>query len=1169
MTGGVLSKADLLQQQAADPMVNVWVAASAGSGKTKVLTDRVLSLLLSGTSPEKLLCITFTKSAAAEMANRIHERLAKWTILSDAELAAEVVRLDGREADDTRMTLARRLFARVLDAPGGLKIQTVHGFCQSVLRRFPIEAGISPHFEVLDERSAGELMMSSRDAVLRAAEGPGIDQDALYAVTRRVAEDQFATLLNRLSASRGRLKEYLDAHGVEGAVARVHAVLGSEPGVGEDDVIRDACAADAADDLGLRMAAEAMFAHGSDANRARAAEILSWLEMGTEERIAGFGTYQKIFLTTDFAPRKTVAVKAVLEAVPSVATVLAAEQERLVQVDARFRRQATGEANAGLLRLGAAILTRFEATKRALARLDYDDLILLTRDLLDSVGAPWVLYKLDGGLDHLLIDEAQDTSPDQWRIVAALADTFFEAEGLAGPPRTIFAVGDVKQSIYSFQGADPEGFRNWRDYFARRAKMGPVDLRPVPMDMSFRSVDPILRAVDSVFSLDASMDGVVDPGAVLRHEAFRTGQNGRVELWPMVEPPDKEDEEAWALPDAAPGLSDDDPLTVFASGLAGRIAAIIGGDILSARARRVRAGDILVLVRRRSALVDALVRALKDRAVPVAGVDRMVLTEQIAVMDLVALGHVLLMPDDDLQLACVLKGPFIGFDDADLFRLAHGRGRQTLWSRLRDAGRRDSRIAAAVEWLAGLMANADYLRPFELFQRVLGDRCPVDYGFGSVSGWQAMVARLGAEAEEPVTEFLSLALTHERVRIPSLQGFLAWFARGRSEIKRDLEAKSRDEVRIMTVHGAKGLQAPVVILPDTARVPQDAGGPEFYWRDAADDAPMPIWTPAKRFRTPVGQDLLATAKLAREREYRRLLYVAMTRAEDRLIVCGYRGARKPDAGCWYDMVREGLEASGAAQTVPFDVSESWRGDALVLEGEQSAPPRTESEKGSDASGAPPPDWLRRAPPPEPEPPRPLVPSRPVLDDPPVRSPLGDPDGQRFVRGRLVHRLLQTLPDLPESRRRGAAERFLAQSGHGLDADARVEIADETLAILDAPELSDLFGPGSRAEVPITGLATQQHEPGGLDGNVPIVSGQVDRLAVTDDAVIVADYKTQRPAPSEVGRIPTAYIAQMARYRDLLRRIFPDRPVRCVLVWTESARPMTVPDSLMDQVQAGT
>ncbi len=557
----------------------------------------------------------------------------------------------------------------------------------------------------------------------------------------------------------------------------------------------------------------------------------------------------------------------------------------------------------------------------------------------------------------------------------------------------------------------------------------------------------------------------------------------------------------------------------------------------------MRAGDIMVLVRRRSAFVEELVRELKQLEVAVAGVDRMVLTEQLAVMDLVALGHFLLLPDDELTLATVLKGPLIGLDEDQLFRLAHGR-EGSLWRELARRAGDEPGFGAAQGTLSALLARADQVPPYEFYAEIMGSGGQPQ----RPSGRRRMIGRLGFEADDPIDEFLTLALAYQRHNPPSLEGFLHWLEAGAVEVKRDLEQSGRDQVRVMTVHGAKGLEAPIVILPDTLQVPTQA--PMLVWLDA--DAM--IWPPRRALHDPVTEAAYLAQLERRDREHRRLLYVAMTRAADRLYVCGWETMKAAPEGCWYNLVRAGI--AEIAETVPDPWLARELDDpaaaVLRLSCTQDAPPTAEPEGEAQPEVPDLPDFALTLPPAEPAPPRPLAPSRPEADEPPVRSPIGDDDGRRFRRGLLMHRLLQTLPALPAEARRAAAESFLARPVHGLDPTERAGLAEEALAVIGEPALGALFGPDSRAEVPVIGRI-----------GATVVSGQMDRLVVGKGKVLIADYKTQRRPPESAGETPAAYLRQMAAYRAVLRRIYTDRMVCCALIWTDGPRLMALPDALLD------
>ncbi len=579
--------------------------------------------------------------------------------------------------------------------------------------------------------------------------------------------------------------------------------------------------------------------------------------------------------------------------------------------------------------------------------------------------------------------------------------------------------------------------------------------------------------------------------------------------------------------------------------LARAIAATIGqwlgaGERLVARDRPLRPGDIMVLVRRRNAFVGELLRALKQRGIPVAGADRLILTEQLAVQDLTALGRFLLLPEDDLTLAAVLKSPLFDIDEETLFALCHGRGNESLWNRLRARANENPKLQRAADRLSRWLGRADFVPPYALYAEILG----------AEDGRRALLHRLGPEALDPVEEFLGLAIAYEREHAPSLQGFLHWLATGETEVKRDFAAHPRDEVRILTVHGAKGLEAPVVFLPDTMAVPDQKTA--LIWTDPGE---LPLWKPPGDVIAPRYAVEKAKWYLRQMQEYRRLLYVALTRAQDRLYICGWQTKKAPPPNCWHMLCRAGL--AGHAQPFAFDTTpligaDGWSGEGLRFESRQTAPPRPEPVMVTAPLPAGLPDWVWRSAPVEPEPPRPLVPSRPAAAEPAAPSPVAASGKNRLKRGLLVHSLLQSLPDLPQTEREAAARRFLALPVHALAADERDEILRETLAVLDHPDFAPLFAPGSLAEVPIVGIV------GGR-----ALSGQIDRLVVAEDRVLIVDFKTLRAPPATADEVPPIYLSQLASYRAALAHIYPDREVCCALLWTQGPRLMPIGREYLD------
>jgi len=1165
-------EATRLQRMGADPDVSAWVAASAGSGKTTLLVARVLRLLLANTPPDKILCLTYTRAAAAQMLNKVSETLSRWASCDEATLDKAFAELLGERSVETPLavrTLARQLFARVLDAPGGLRVMTIHAFCQSLLRRFPLEAGVAPQFQLVEERDAAQLLSEAMKGVLlQAAARPQSPVGrAVAAVTARIGETEFGSLMKQLRSSRSRLRRHLEREGgVDGAIKLLRERLGVSKGDTVDGALKSACAAAAFDEALLKRATDVLLA-GLKSDVAAGEAMAAWLSGDEAQRVTTIEAYARAFLTEKGKIRARLATQGTIKIMPEIVDAMALEAKRITALRAKCAAIRLVEATEALLVLGSAVLDDYAARKAARAGLDYDDLVSRALTLLEDVGAAWVHYKLDGGIDHVLVDEAQDTSPDQWRIVQALTTEFFAGKGAerAGAPRTMFAVGDRKQSIFSFQGADPDGFDAMRRWFAQRTEEVGEGLRVVPLDVSFRSVETVLDAVDNVFSdADAARGVVEEPARQLEHWPARTDQAGHVELWPLALPRDIEEPDAWAPP--VERFAGDSPRERMARATAGHIAALIrSGERLDSHDRPIQAGDILVLVRTRNEFLAALVRELKERDIAVAGIDRMNLSSQLAVMDLVVLAQFLLHAEDDLALATVLRGPLVDLSDADLFELAWQR-KGSLWQSLSRRRDENPSFAKAHAFLAPLLNATDYLPPFELFQAALGrsgNAKPTE------AGRRAVIARLGHDAADPLDEFLALALDYDRRHAPSLQGFLAWFAASETEIKRDLDQGDREQVRIMTVHGAKGLEAPIVYLPDTTAQPRDTERLLWFGDDPGSNLQGGVlWAPRRDDEEGLAGDLRARLGAAREAEYRRLLYVAMTRAEDRLYVGGWQdNAREIPAGCWYRLVERGMTEAG----MPFafdnralfrNPAEGWDG-----EGRRRSAARKDGVQPDKVQKALPaagdialPDWASRLPPPERKPLRPLAPSRPA-EAPASRSPLGADRGTIFRRGLIVHRLLELLPNLATGERRAAAARFLANPTHRLDAAAQTSLLDETLKILEAPDLAWMFGPDSLAELPLAGELAMP------DGTLQAVSGQVDRIAIDATRVAIVDYKTLRPVPPDVDAVPIAYRRQLASYRALARAIWPGRRVECWLLWTEGPLAMPLSDALLDDALA--
>lgn len=1139
------------QIAAADPRRSVFVTANAGSGKTSTLVDRVARLLLEEVQPGEILCVTYTKAAAAEMQARLFDRLGAWAVMDDAELARSLADLDNRDPatlSGPDLSKARRLFAKALETPGGLKIQTLHAFCEKLLRRFPLEADVTPGFTVLENEAALALSHNAREELARKAlaDPEGLVGRAYSHFAVELDWGAFQSLLAMVEADRAKLTDYT-ARVADGRAPGPHVLTGAHPEETPESI-------------------EADFMRWVDRNEwlataaAMAAGSTNDQKCGERMRAApwNFAGLGEVFLTNGEA-RKSMATA---KAPPAAGAALADLQLKYLSALETMRKARVAADTVHVLMLAEAHARLYDEAKAAKGALDFGDLVARTVELLtERASAAWVLYKLDGGIEHVLVDEAQDTAPQQWDIIRALTEGFFAGEGSqrftpipasgCRLDRTVFAVGDEKQSIYSFQGARPERLRQESQRYDALVTGSGALFEGVELSTSFRSTPEVLKFVDAVFEGPERTTALVgeEIASIPPHLAKREGQQGAIDLWPLFEDIRPPEPDVWDPVDQEPGTSGRKQL---ATRLAAEIRRQVetGEAVYDRKSREQRPcgyGDFLILVRRRDATFEEIIRALKTAGVPVAGADRLKLSSHIVFDDLIALARFALFPDDDLSLAGVLRSPFCDVDEDSLFALAGVEKRGKLWSEIR------RRAAERPEW-----SNARDLLAFALESR---NRDPFAFFSGllnrvdatGLSGRARVLRRLGREAEEAIDETLSQVISAEDRGGVDLETCLALLEAADVEVKRELEGP-RDEVRVMTVHGAKGLEAPIVILPDTTSRAK-AQGPSLMPVTLDDGSEAWLMCPGASKEDCGASKAAREARQARtDAETLRLLYVALTRARDRLIVLGRAcGNSKQgyDDGSWWSVLIETFDRLGDATREIGDGVRRLGADPVQL-----APSGAGPAKGTALSA-----WARSPPAPDPAA-RFASPSK--MDDLiriPAPSPLavtagpGAPLG-RFRRGDLIHRLLERLPDIAPADRPDAARRILSRE-RDLDDAQRDEMIAAAFTVLDDAQFAPVFGPGSRPEVALTGSVQ----------DVPI-SGRIDRLVITPDRVLVIDYKTNRPAPARIEDADPAYVLQLAVYVAVLADLYPDRAVEAALVWTDGPRLMAVPKRLMDAALAG-
>ncbi len=1098
----MLENLNQLRYQALDPDANVWVEANAGTGKTRLLIDRVTRLLLEGAAPSKILCLTFTNAAAAEMKERLLQRAGEWQSLEQDKLADALQDL-GIKNPSQEIDIARSLYSTMFEEEIG--IHTIHGFCQSLLKRFPIEAGVPVNFSLADDRMADEMLALCRSQVLKSPE-LAVDeslQKSFDQLTKTLSYSQFSSLLSqalsRRDALSGLFEKYTDDNALKTALcSRLDLTIDE---LEDTHVLDQACSDDCFDKEKLAAVVKCLM-KGSKTDQTKAQKIHDWIVAPSSKRRGMFEAYCSVFMTQQRTARKPLATKSALKNNRDALTFMKEEFDRLYTVVEKTNAIYIANHSMALLSLARVALKIYRKIKRDRNILDYDDLIYKSHALLNNQEqSDWVLYKLDGGIDHILLDEAQDTSPYQWKIVESVLDDFYSGQSKASQTRTLFVVGDAKQSIYSFQGADIAQFYSMKKTLKSRIEASKKVWREINLTLSFRSTVPVLQVVDDVFQQGDASSGVVFDEPI-HHETYREKEGGVVAVWPLVE----KDEELSSEIDFATQSKQGNLHTKAAEDIAERIASWISEErVLTSKGRAVTPGDIMILCRKRHQLFQSLPGALKRRGIDVGGIDRLKILDDIAVQDCLALINFVLLPSDDMSLACVLKSPFIGLSEEALFELCVGRNDKTLWQRIIESAKHQD----AVMFLQKCLSESARRSPCSFIRFVLYE----------LDVFSKFISRLGGQVEEVMVEFIELANAFEKNHVKSLQLFLEWIQSYDRDLKREFENADHDHVRIMTVHGSKGLQAPIVILADAAlRVERSSIDQTGY---IFEDDGLVFWAPSRKVTSEYIDKMMDEKNEQLLQEHHRLLYVAMTRAEDELYVAGFGDTKKMPDGAWYQYVSNALgDVDAVIASQEKEVIEKDHHAAVALTDIKIPDWAFQMVDGSSFST----DYLAPS----------TVDLQKIM--PAVQKNISDQHlqkpSQAKERGILIHKLLEYLPEFAAEKRAKIAEEYLKKRVDEGDQDIK-DIIASTLNVLEDEKLKVFFGENSYAEVPVISNANNR-----------IVSGQIDRVAVTNDEVLILDFKTG----SRPHEMPVYYEEQIESYIEAMQKVYPNHRIRGYILW---------------------
>lgn len=883
-----------LQQQASNPRTSVWVNASAGSGKTKVLTDRILRLLLEGTLPSQITCLTFTRTAAAEMRERLNKRLENWILFSEEELREDLFDLTGMPPCTEQLKEARLLYGKVCDSQPELALQTFHSFCQSILQRFPIETSLSPNFSLADEAAQHRILKDLKQKIL---ENPSFKlthprlHDGLETLAGFMPESMFINILDEVIAKRFKFRTLFENHNsfescledqkrfILNNELRFDSFEASHQTIYFSKKIIEISSAlypfiqqlESGNVTEQSIADYLKYVQALESGSTKQSEDTAWIQVKT------------VFLTKAGTIRSRLISKKLEQQVASLGPILDSFITQLTKLVELEKILLTWLCTEATLKVAYEFYILYEESKAQLGLIDFDDVIFKVENLLqDPELSASVLFFLDKKIDHILMDEAQDTTPSQWKIIELIVQELL----VVHDQKTFFVVGDPKQSIYSFQGADHNLFVTMHDYFKKFFEKAHLPWLSINMITSYRSTSTVLATVDRVCNTLPFLHKLQNEE--IKHLPFRKTTEGRVHFWPLIKRKEQQ-EKIGAFSNATDVLQKE-----LAEMLANHIETwCLSQPVLPSTGLPVEPKDIMILVRRRSNLITYLTKALKKRKIPVNGQDRLQLWENLAIQDLYAIGCWVVRPFDDFALACVLKSPLIRIEEKELLVLRASSHEKTLWDTI-------------------CTRRATYPKEFSLLEELLNEaekKSPHDFyvyllEYYGLESWYT--SQITPATSMYINLFLEQTLepAYEQPGLESLDVFLSDIYQNKDRSYPRPNAQD-NSVKIMTIHGAKGRQAPIVILPDITQTPITRDN--IHWFNSQPYLYLAV-TPPNISLPSYLKSYLMKEEQHKINEYMRLLYVAMTRAEDHLFFSGYEPHNNNDLS-WHNFVKPHVETN--------------------------------------------------------------------------------------------------------------------------------------------------------------------------------------------------------------------------------------------------------------------